>query len=96
MSFTAIITQMQFSRKTRKSYSQKQIFAEIDALYSSNIYSNLYCPKLIVSTFPEGLHLCSSPVLYSYHYTNAIFQKNKEELKPNFLSKKFNKGLTLF
>ena len=67
---------------------ETKFFAEIKALYSSNIVSNLYCCKFIVSAFPGGLNLCTFHELYSYYYTNAIFQENQEELETNFFCRK--------
>ena len=66
----------------------KKIFSGVKTLYSSNIVSNLYSCKSIVSTFPGGLYLCMSRELYSYYYTNAISQENQEELETRFLCRK--------
>ena len=54
-----VVTHTQFSRKTRKSQEQI-VFVDIKPLYHSNIDSSLYCHNFTVSTFPGGLHLCSS------------------------------------
>ena len=45
-------------------------------------------------TFSGGLQLCTSGELYSYYYTNAIFQENQEELEIDFPSR--NKRVILF
>ena len=67
----------------------KQVFfAGIKIRYFSNIVPGLFCPSSTISTFPEGLHLCMSFGLYSYHYTNEVFQKNQEELETSFLWRK--------
>ena len=53
----------------------------------------LFNPSPTISTFSGGLHLCTSCEMYSYFYTNAIFEENQEKLETNFLCR--NKGLIL-
>ena len=87
---TPVVTQTQFSRRTRK--CQKQIlFSEIKPLYHSYIDSSLYCHNFTVSTFPGGLHLCTSSDFNSCCYTNPIFQENKQEQETNCICR--NKAL---
>ena len=91
--WTALITQMQFCRKTRKSQKQS-FFSRIKVCYCSNIVSGLFDPTSTIMHFLGGLHLCTFCDLNSYYYTNAIFQENQEELETKFLCK--NKRLLLF
>ena len=84
---------MQFSKKTRKSQKQS-FFSRIKVCYCSNIVYGLFDPTSTITHFLGGLHLCTFCDLNSYYYTNAIFQKNKEELETKFLCK--NKRFLLF
>ena len=90
---TAVVTRIQFSKKTSK--SKKQIvLAEIKPWYHSYIDSSLYCRNFTASTFPGGLHLCSSCDFNSCCYTNPIFQENQQEQETNCIGR--NKALVPF
>ena len=90
---TAVVTLTQFSKKTRKCWKQI-LFSEIKPLYHSNFDSSLYCHNFTVSTFPVGLHLCSSCDFNSCCYTNPIFQECQEVLEANCICR--NKALIPF
>ena len=54
----------------------------LDTVLTSVLVYFVLAPLLAL--FSGSLHLCTSCELYSYYYTNVIFQKNQEELETIF------------